>query len=67
MEVSALMSLLKRFLAAEEPVMLKNGIRLSVIGQIDRLPEDVKSALKRVMSSTAGNTGMLLNLVWPAS
>ncbi len=61
-EVSALMGLLKKFLADEKQEMMENGIRLNAIGQIERLPEDVRAALDSVLSATAGNTGMCLNL-----
>ena len=61
-EVSALMSLLKRFLIDETPEMLDNRIRLNVIGQIERLPDDVQVEIRRAMHVTAHNTGMCLNL-----
>ena len=62
MEVSALMTLLKRFLASEQDEMAENNIRLNVIGQTQRLPEDVRQALDQVMGATAGNDGMCLSL-----
>jgi len=61
-EVNALMALLKRFLNKEEPELRENNIRLGVIGQPDRLPEDVLTVIKRVQKATAGNDGLLLNL-----
>lgn len=62
MEIRALMALLKRFLQSETAEMLENGIRLNVLGQMHRLPADVQKALKKSMSTTRDNTGMLLNL-----
>lgn len=61
-EVSALMGLLKKFLAEEKAEMMENNIRLSAIGQIERLPADVREALFAVQDATAANTGMRLNL-----
>jgi undecaprenyl diphosphate synthase len=61
-EVSALMKLLKRFVVAEEPEMQKNGIRLHVMGQLDRLPADVQQTLRATMARTGTNEGLKLNL-----
>jgi undecaprenyl diphosphate synthase len=61
-EVSALMTLLKKFLISEAPEMKKNQIRLTVIGQLERLPSDVQMEIHRAMEATADNTGMCLNL-----
>ncbi len=62
MEVAALMSLLKKFLESEKPVMLANGIRLNAIGQIERLPKDVQDVLLQTIEATRHNPGMVLNL-----
>ena len=61
-EITALMTLLKRFLAGEKQEMLDNNIRLNAIGQTGRLPADVREALDDTMTATAGNDGMWLNL-----
>ncbi len=61
-EVQALMMLLERFLKSEKAELMENGIRLGAIGQIDRLPEKTLGALEDVMTATAGNEGMRLNL-----
>jgi undecaprenyl diphosphate synthase len=61
-EVKALMGLLKRFLVEEEPDLSKNNIRLGAIGQLHRLPPDVRIVVERVCTATAANDGMLLNL-----
>jgi undecaprenyl diphosphate synthase len=42
--------------------MAENNIRLNVIGQIDRLPEDVRRTLADTIAFTAGNTGLVLSL-----
>jgi undecaprenyl diphosphate synthase len=61
-EVSALMNLLKDFLRSELAEMTENGIRLNVIGQIERFPEHVLTVLKDVITTTRANQGMMLNL-----
>ena len=62
LEVTALMSLLKKFLEAEKPVMMENGIRLNAIGQIERLPQNVRDVLNQTITDTRQNPGMILNL-----
>jgi undecaprenyl diphosphate synthase len=61
-EVEALMRLLRRFLEAELPEMLRNNIRLHVIGCSERLPRDVQQALTRAVGATQANSGLQLNL-----
>jgi len=61
-EVAALMTLLKKFLESELAEMLQNNIRLSAIGQVERLPHPVRDTLQTVMAQTRNNDGLLLNL-----
>jgi undecaprenyl diphosphate synthase len=61
-EIDALMALLKRFLETEQKELAENNIRLNAIGQIERLPEDVRKVLSRTMAFTQNNDGLLLNL-----
>jgi len=61
-EVTALMFLLKKFLTAETKNLLENNIRLNAIGQLERLPENVRTSLHKVMDVTRHNSGMLFNL-----
>jgi undecaprenyl diphosphate synthase len=61
-EVGALMMLLKKFLVSEKKEMTDNNIRLNVIGQKERLPQDVQEEIRRTMNETSANNGMLLNL-----
>ena len=55
-EVPALMVLL--FDSMEEEIFLKNNIRFSVIGEMDKLPERVRERFQKCMERTAGNTKM---------
>jgi undecaprenyl diphosphate synthase len=61
-EISALMALLKRFLKSEKADMLENNIRFNAIGDLHRLPEDVRQAVAYTTSVTRNNSGLLLNL-----
>ncbi|UCF90148.1 MAG: isoprenyl transferase [Desulfobacterales bacterium] len=61
-EVDALMALLKRFLVRERRELMDNNIRLQVIGQIDRLPPNVRKVLHQTMTLTQDNTALQLNL-----
>ncbi len=61
-EVSALMSLLRRFLVSERNEMIDNNIRFNVIGQKHRLPAEVADEIDRTMAATADNSGMCLSL-----
>jgi undecaprenyl diphosphate synthase len=53
-EVAALMALLRFYLASEVESLVKNGVRLTVIGRRDRLPEGIAAAIARAEAATAG-------------
>ncbi len=61
-EVSALMTMLKKYIMAETTKMMRNNIRFNVIGNRSELPADVNTALVNALEQTAGNTGMTLTL-----
>ena len=61
-EVSALMTMLKKYIMAETTKMMRNNIRFNVIGNRSELPPDVDAALLSTLAQTAGNTGMTLTL-----
>src|ERR1700759_4581036 len=46
-EVAALMALLKCYLASEVESLVRNGVRLTVIGRRDRLPDGIADAITR--------------------
>src|SRR5258708_13650685 len=52
-EVSALMALLRFYLADEIESLVRNGVRLSVIGRRDRLPDGLAPAIGRAEAATA--------------
>jgi undecaprenyl diphosphate synthase len=59
-EVAALMALLRFYLANEVEALVKNGVRLTVIGRRDRLPDGIAKAIGRAEAATAH--GETLNL-----
>jgi len=59
-EVSALMALLRFYLASEVESLVRNGVRLSVIGRRDRLPDGLSDAIGRAEAATA--SGDVLHL-----
>jgi undecaprenyl diphosphate synthase len=61
-EVGGLMELLKRFLKSEEAEFVEKGIRLTTIGQTDRLPKGVRRSLERFMAKTASGRNLICNL-----
>ena len=61
-EVDELMALLVRFLRGRASDLHRNRVRLTAIGQIERLPSAVQTTLKRVIADTAAYTGGTLTL-----
>ena len=59
-EVAALMNLLVE--SIEEDTLMKNNIRFRVIGDLPKLPENVRQSLDACVQHTAANTGMCLVL-----
>ncbi|MDR0894342.1 MAG: isoprenyl transferase [Prevotellaceae bacterium] len=59
-EIAALMTLL--FDSIEEETFMKNNLSFRVIGDIDKLPEQVRTRLLECVRHTAANTGMCLVL-----
>ena len=59
-EIDFLMRLLREYLRRELPTLLRNNIRLLVIGRPDQLPDAVRADVDRAMEQTAGNSGMKL-------
>ena len=61
-EVDALMKLLKRFFKKYIGKILKNGVKLVVMGDVDALSEDVKDAMQDCLVKSANNDKHILNL-----
>jgi undecaprenyl diphosphate synthase len=61
-EVRALMSLFRRYLAAEVPRCIETGIRLSVVGRRDRLSASLVEAIESAEEATRHCTDMRLRI-----
>ena len=59
-EVDALMKYLVHYLKTETPELNKNNVRLEVIGQIYRLPENVQEHLNKSIATLSKNNGLTL-------
>ena len=61
-EVETLWRLLRIYLGAELPEMMRHDIRFGAIGRLDVLPGFVRAELDEVIRRTGRNRGLLLNL-----
>ena len=59
-EVDALMGLLVDTIAAETPTLMNNNVRLTTIGDTERLPEATRLKFEQCIAQTAGNTGLTM-------
>src|ERR1700733_13651645 len=59
-EVDALMKYLVHYLKSETSELNKNNVRLEVIGQIYRLPENVQEHLRKSIATLSKNNGLTL-------
>ncbi len=57
-EVSALMSLI--LTALEEELFMKNNVRMRVVGDVTRLPQEVTTSILRLQERTSHNSGMTM-------
>jgi undecaprenyl diphosphate synthase len=61
-EIEGLMALLNEYLLKERHEILDNQIRLNVIGDLSRLPGEVREPLLELCEASASHTGMVLTL-----
>ena len=59
-EVSTLMTLLERSIERELPELMERNVRFRAIGRPDGVPPRVAAGIRRLMETTAGNTGLTL-------
>lgn len=62
MEITALMSLLEEYIQSETDELRTQGVRVRVLGDLERLQGAARTAVDRVMSQTESNTKLTLNL-----
>jgi undecaprenyl diphosphate synthase len=61
-EVTALMGLLRFYLANEIEALVRNGVRLTVIGRRDRLPDGMANAIARAEAATGNGDALHLRI-----
>lgn len=61
-EVDALMNLIVVAIERETPDLIKNNVRLAMVGDIERMPEFASARLRKCMDDTAHCTGLTLVL-----
>lgn len=61
-EVDALMHLFSLVLVREVPDLLRNNVRLNIIGDVDMMPDEARENLHRGVAQTAHCTGLTLTL-----
>jgi undecaprenyl diphosphate synthase len=61
-EIDFLMRLLRDFVIEERAEIMENNISFKSIGQLERLPEDVRAEIEKTIEMSAGNTGLVLTL-----
>lgn len=61
-EVDALMHLIVIAIERETPDLIKNNVRLTMIGDMDRMPKEARERLERCMKETSHCTGLTLVL-----
>ena len=59
-EVDALMKYLVHYLKTETPELNRNNVRLEIIGQVYRLPENVQEHLRKSIATLSKNNGLTL-------
>jgi len=63
-EVNDLMGLLRYYLGRELEDMHSNGVRLRMIGELDRLPADLRDRVAHAEALTAGNEAILVQVAF---
>lgn len=61
-EVSALMDLMREFVAREKEELRENGVRVEVFGELEDLPERGRSAVEEIQRHTRDGDRLQLNL-----
>jgi undecaprenyl diphosphate synthase len=61
-EVTGLMALLRFYLANEVESLVRNGVRLTVIGRRDRLPHGIAAAIESAERETAGGEALRVRI-----
>ncbi len=61
-EIDALMTLLEEYIASEAAELREQGVRVRMLGDLDRLADSSRAAVARIESQTASGTRLALNV-----
>ena len=61
-EIFFLFKLIKSYFTQEIENIIKQGIKINILGEINSLPKDVKSTLKKTSNLTKKNQNIIVNL-----
>jgi undecaprenyl diphosphate synthase len=61
-EIDALMSLLEEYIAQEMQELREQGVRVRILGDLERLTGGARAAVDRIIGVTEGGTALTLNL-----
>lgn len=62
LELHAIMRLLEHFMVSSRPMMMKNNVRLKIIGRPDGIPVSALKKMEDSVNLSASNTGLVLTL-----
>ena len=63
-EVAYLMNLPVKFFDKFMPTLMKNNVKVNIMGYLDHSPKATYDVVKKAMSETAQNTGLVLNFAF---
>lgn len=61
-EVSGIFGLLVKYVNSELKVLIENNVKVTVLGDYSRIPEDAKKSLEMTLEKTKTNTGLQFNI-----
>lgn len=61
-EISVLMSLLLEYIRKEIAELNEKNVRILTLGDLSRLPDEVRSEIEKAKHTTRGNTGLTVNM-----
>ena len=63
-EVAGLFDLLARAIASETDELAAQGVRVRLLGRLEELPDDTRSAIEGALARTADGARLQLNVAW---
>jgi len=63
-EVETLFSLLESAIRDETPELVRQGIRVSILGRLDELPERTRASIREALEQTSAGATMALNVAF---